>query len=252
MAIPGVALGQDISSAWGNQVADAINNLVPRGTVWMGYYAAEPDGWAFMDGREVSRTDGEWAPLYAAIGAYCGPGNGVTTWNLPLAADRFPAGIGATVGGLGGTGGWKDAVLVQHSHTVNSHSHGGNTGDDTPDHAHNANHGHTADDNATGSHDHAVDGDFGTRVVISHGAGVDRLGTPAGGTQTPVTVSTIDPNGTHDHNITVNANNFNTAGATARHHHAIPAESPGTNQQGVVATNRNMPPWLALAFIVKK
>lgn len=252
MAIPGVALGQDISSAWGNQVADAINNLVPRGTVWMGYYAAEPDGWAFMDGREVSRTDGEWAPLYAAIGAYCGPGNGVTTWNLPLAADRFPAGIGATVGGLGGTGGWKDAVLVQHAHTVNSHSHGGNTGDDTPDHAHNANHGHTADDNVAGGHSH--DSTSGVTNVVQSPSGPYNVN---GGGANWVTfdvghVFRTSVDGGHDHNITVNANNFNTAGATARHHHPIPAESPGTDQQGVVATNRNMPPWLALAFIVKK
>lgn len=50
-------------------------------------FAACPVGWLVCDGSAVSRTD--YADLFAAIGTTFGPGDGISTFNLPASNERF-------------------------------------------------------------------------------------------------------------------------------------------------------------------
>lgn len=253
MTVPTVSSGAGITSAWGNQVASDVNGLVPVGTVWMWLTAAPPAGWLLLDGAEISRT-GTYAALYAAIGAAGGPGNGTTTWTLPDFRNRMPMGVGPNPSvGLGGTGGSKDAALVSHSHTVNSHSHGGVTGGEAG-HWHGAGHDHTSAD--AGYHFHLAEFirvKYTTASVAhSHNFGGNTLaegpaGGPAVGDAAKATIDVLN-SGTHSHGV--NWNGLNT-GAGTNHTHSVGAESPGTNAQGVAATNANLPPYLGINFIVK-
>ena len=56
-------------------------------------FAACPVGWLVCDGSAVSRTD--YADLFAAIGTTFGPGDGISTFNLPDFTDgKSPIGVG--------------------------------------------------------------------------------------------------------------------------------------------------------------
>lgn len=50
-------------------------------------FAVCPAGWLVCDGSAVSRTD--YADLFAAIGTTFGPGDGISTFNLPASNERF-------------------------------------------------------------------------------------------------------------------------------------------------------------------
>lgn len=211
-----------------------------------GIQVADHPGWLLCDGRNVAIAT--YGALWAAMGSAhifaADPGGG--NFKLPDLRKRYLAGKAASGVGstLGGSFGSADAITVSHSHTVNSHSHGGGTGVDSPDHAHNANHGHTADDNWTGVHKHNVGGATGPDIAFRAGNSSEGLMFNPSGTR--ATFSWMDDAGGHDHNITVNANNFNTAGATARHTHSVGAESPGTNVIGTAGTDANLPPSIAV------
>ncbi len=89
--------------------------LVPVGTViaFAGDLNALPAGWLVADGRAVSRS--QYPALFAAVQVRFGPGDSVTTFNLPnLTDDRFPMGVGT--GRLGEVGG-NNAIASDGSHT---------------------------------------------------------------------------------------------------------------------------------------
>lgn len=205
------------------------------------FVAADHTGWLLTDGREVSLT------TYPGLTPFAGMWGAAAAGFIKLPDMRKRMAVGKAAAGtastLGGTGGSADAVAVAHAHVINEHTH--TTGNDTPDHAHNANHGHTADDNTAGEHRHGIGGDMGSRFAVSHGAAVNSLTTPAA---ERATFSAMDLAGGHDHNITVNANNFNTAGATVRHNHGNTggASDRNTNSVGQAATDANLPPWMAM------
>ncbi|MFZ2991308.1 MAG: tail fiber protein [Candidatus Saccharimonadales bacterium] len=66
--------------------APAAEDNTAKGTSISGYWASEPAGYLFEDGRAVSRTT--YDDLFAAIGTTYGAGDGSTTFNLPNSMGR--------------------------------------------------------------------------------------------------------------------------------------------------------------------
>lgn len=69
-----------------------VSQFSPVGLVSPYAGASAPSGWLLCDGSAVSRTT--YADLYAEIGEDFGAGNGTTTFNLPDLRGRFPLGVG--------------------------------------------------------------------------------------------------------------------------------------------------------------
>lgn len=74
--------------------------IITVGPGFVGLFAADspPEGWLAMNGAEISRA--VYSKLFSVIGTRYGVGDGVSTYNLPNAEDRFPrfAGGGLIVG----------------------------------------------------------------------------------------------------------------------------------------------------------
>lgn len=102
----------------GNLSEDFLRLSLPTGKYE--FFSAEVDetGRLLCDGRAVSRTT--YATLFAVIGETYGPGDSVSTFNLPDFRDRFPVGVSATklIGVTGGNA----------THTLST--------DELPEHAH--------------------------------------------------------------------------------------------------------------------
>jgi len=153
--------------------------------MWSGSAGDIPEGWQLCDGTNGS----------------------------PDMRDRFIVGAGSLYS-IGDTGGSKDAVVVEHTHTGNtsnagSHSHGGNT-------SNNGNHTHGR-----------VPGRFGDtdRGSFSSNYSVDSDGR-------------TDNAGRHSHNISTNN--------TGSHTHSVSVSSTG-----VSGVDKNLPPYYAVAYIIK-
>ena len=96
------------------------------GTMELSASTRVPTGWLLCDGSAVSRTT--YARLFAAIGSTFGVGNGSTTFNLPDLRDRVPIAAGATLSGIGSTGGEFNHTLTiaempSHTHGVTDPGH---------------------------------------------------------------------------------------------------------------------------------
>lgn len=251
------ASGSAIASAWADEVADAINGMFPVGHVITGFFTSDPADYLILDGRELSRT-GDYAALYAQVGPYGGPGDGVNTWTLPNMANRFPMAPGpAPSVALGGTGGSKDAAVVSHNHTQNSHNHTQASHDHTQDsHVHGLSHGHSLNG---GSHAHAIDTDYGARLAVSVPDGAHVIPTDVGQAGQQVSFSDIDHEnilapGDVGSALSVATQTANSVGATANNQVTTAVNNAATavNQAaGVSGTDANLPPYLALQFAVK-
>ena len=128
---------------------------------------------------------------------------------------------------MGDTGGYKDSIVVSHSHDHNLSGSTNNTG--------NHSHSVTGNTNNTGSHSHNRDkwgGNFGG----SSGATVFR--SDANGNRSTGNA------GAHSHNVSGNTNN------TGAHSHNVTI-SGGITANGVSGTNRNLPPYYTLCYIMK-
>ena len=128
---------------------------------------------------------------------------------------------------VGDTGGYKDSIVVSHSHDHNLSGSTNNTGN----HSHNV----SGNSNNTGSHSHNRDkwgGNFGG----SSGATVFR--SDANGNRSTGNA------GAHSHSISGNTNN------TGAHSHNVTI-SGGITANGVSGTNRNLPPYYTLCYIMK-
>jgi microcystin-dependent protein len=203
--------GQDLTTK--AYVDTAVGTAIPVGIVSPFAGATAPSGWLLCQGQAVSRAT--YAALFAVLGVQFGAGNGSTTFNLPDLRSRFVAGRGTAAWSdvLGETGGSKDAIVVTHSHGLNSHTHGAGTLAASG-----------------GAHTHQT-------------RGWPNRGTDSGGTTITINQSNVGlanahmdaAGGTHTHTI---------SGVTA------PA-SGNTAPSGASGTDANLPPYVTLNHIIK-
>jgi len=121
------------------------------------------------------------------------------------------------------TGGSKDATLPSHSHTVDNHNHGN---------------GSLSVNNYT--HNHVFPGDDGLQTADGVGGWTNR-------TTSNWTYDADSDSGQAGGKIYRTSDSTNTptvGGSTAN-------ANPGTDSQGSSATNANLPPYFALAFIMR-
>ena len=144
----------------------------------------------------------------------------------PDLRDRFIVGAGSTYA-VGGTGGSADATLVSHAHTVTASGTSGAAGS----HSHSVN-----DPGHAHSYQQAVSS--GNQKPASGGtAPFDNSSTQS--TTAATTGITINGNGT---GISING--------VGDHTHSL-SVSGSTSTDGSSATNANLPPYYALAYIMK-
>jgi len=148
-------------------------------------------------------------------------------WNLcngtngtPNLIDRFVVSAGGTYP-VGAVGGSADAIVVHHSHSASAsgqtqnHYHGGTTGGMNRNNPH--------------SHSGTLYGERGSSNVIANGG--DNL------PESNYTTGAADINHEHD---------FTTLGVSNDHTHNITVNATGSS-----GTGANMPPYYALAYIMK-
>lgn len=222
---------------------EAAQQSLPGDFKW-GIQAASHTGWLLCNGAAVAQVT--YANLFAVMGGHifgADPGGG--NFLLPdlrkkMLMGKAAAGVGSTLGGSGGTA---DAAAVAHAHTVDPHSHGGVSGGQSVDHAHNASHAHSGGVNSIGDHDH--DAALNQFVITNAGGPYAVPSSNPAGQQVTFTTETASAGG-HDHEVTVDVNNFSTAGASVGHTHTVAAESPGTNIIGATGVDQNLPPFMAV------
>ncbi len=142
----------------------------------------------------------------------------------PDLRDRFVIGAGNTYP-VGATGGTNDATLVSHSHTISSSS------------ANAGNHAHTLSGSTGGAGSHSHTYSKGSSGTAQAGSGVGSTGVNKG--STTATTSSI---GNHTHSVS------GSTSTTGNHKHTITStcSSAGTN-----GTGKNLPPYYALAYIMR-
>lgn len=170
-------------------------------------------GWLVANGSAVSRVI--YAALFTEIGTSYGAGDGVSTFNLPDLAGRFPLGADGSHP-LGAVSGSETTFL-----NINN----------LPAHSHSMNHNHGAFSDVQGNHVHTAN--F-TINPYPGGVGADAI--PFGGN--PVThfaygAGYMQSAGAHSHGITVNTM-FGTTGNT-----------------GSATPFNIMPPWTGVTFLIK-
>jgi microcystin-dependent protein len=200
-------------------LANAPNDgqLAQTGEIKMWPTGTAPTGYLLCDGSQISRTT--YAALFALIGTTFGVGDGSTTFNLPNYLNRFAVGAGSSYA-LAATGGSKDATLVSHSHTFSA-----TTGNQSADHTHSGTTG------SAGAHTHS------TNANNPGGSTANGLFSNSN----PSSPVSTDSQGAHTHT-------FSTGGVSANHTHGV---SGTTSTQGSSATDANLPPYLAIHFIIK-
>jgi len=151
--------------------------------------------------------------------------SGVVTPDL---RNRFIIGASLDVGGVANTdiegtnkrdGGSKDAVIV-------THNHGATTGFQSNDHT------HTGTTASVGNHSHGYFRQNQTNF-LNRGSG------SSPNIYHIFESSTTDPAGAHDHT-------FTTEGVSQSHNHSVTVQSSGEDK-----TNKNLPPYYALCYIIK-
>src|SRR3990172_3940528 len=75
-----------------------------------------PDGWFLCNGTAISRTT--YADLFGVIGTNFGPGDGLTTFNLPDCRLKSTIGVQAGTINLGQSTG-----SLNHTHSTPAHQH---------------------------------------------------------------------------------------------------------------------------------
>jgi microcystin-dependent protein len=234
-----------------------------------------PPGWALCDWAELSRTTE--AALFNAIGTSWGPGDGVNTFNAPMIQERIPVGKGtaAWANALAKVGGSKDLIIVAHSHDM-GHVHS------VAAHNHDMSHGHTAS-SGWQSADHIQSGTVaantvpgyaksyygGERIVTNSNSYFDRawqvFSNAGGGQDTGIQLRMLGELPLTD----TNHAHWNAGGVSANHYHDVSVGgfsggtgtaggqtlthtgSTGSAIGGAVGTDKNLPPYVVVNFIVK-
>lgn len=124
--IIGNGTGDEASQRSNALTVDWNGNVMSQGMagqVIMYAGSTAPTGWLLCNGSAVSRTT--YATLFAVIGTTFGAGDGSTTFNLPDFRDRFAVGAGSAYSN-NSKGGYKDAAVISHTHSISSsggHTH---------------------------------------------------------------------------------------------------------------------------------
>jgi len=231
----GASMVLKVTTAGVEEAVTYSNAINPAGEIKMWPTGTPPAGYLLCDGSPVSRST--YAALFAVIGTTFGVGDGSTTFNLPNYNNRMPIGAGGLYA-LGDTGGSKDAVVVSHDHTVNITS-----GNQSADHTHT---GTTSDPGSflTGSVSTDLGGPSGAFVSPS---GVFNVANPTnnyvdfGGVTGTLYRDLTFSGGSHTHT-------FTTGTQSASHTHTV---SGTTASSGSSGTDANLPPYLAINFIIK-
>lgn len=97
-----------------------------------------PTGYLVCDGSAVDRS--QYADLFAVIGTTYGPGDGLSTFNLPNLSGKVAVGptSGLVLGSVGGeaTHVLQSSEIVAHTHDVPSHTHTSSILAKTPEFTH--------------------------------------------------------------------------------------------------------------------
>ena len=236
-----------------------VDQVLPVGLIMMWGAAAVPANgrWLMCDGAPLQTAT--YPELFAVIGYAWGGAGG--SFNTPNLGGRFPIGVGGAHA-IAQTGGSEDSSLPAHAHDI-SHTHGGAT-TSTFDH----NHYHEPQ-----SHGHGVSiwsGDEDTNHIHFPDSGQQFLmnGPGSGGS---AFVATAAPGGSYaigatagvsaHHKHAINGDTATTSigtgwvqpGLATTHNHTFqpPTFNGGSNQQGVAPTGTNMPPFLAVPYIIR-
>lgn len=227
--------------------AAAAASVTPVGSVLTFAGTIAPNGWLFCDGSAVSRSD--YSALFDVIGVLYGSGDGVSTFNLPNLVNRMAVGAGDSYS-LADTGGEAThsltvAELAQHNHTFTGSAV--NTGNQS------ANHTHSFTTDSGGAHVHPLryagqqepaqlqsrDGTVQMNLTSGWARGVGYW-TSGSGAKVDVWA---DSAGAHTHT-------GKTGNESANHTHSVTAAGTiGNNGSGTA--HNNMPPYLALRYIIK-
>jgi hypothetical protein len=214
-------LANNLTSAGLLDAADGLVNAVPIANGGTGATTAS-----------AARTN-----LGVAASAFSVPTGGIIMWSGSIASipagwflcdgangtpnltNRFVVMAGGAYA-VGASGGSTDAIVVSHTHTATSGTES-------------ANHVHSGTTGGAGAHSHALQyrsGGTGSFTDSVPAAGGDIAGFDGGA---------IAGVGDHVHG-------FTTGGISANHNHAITV-----NTTGASGTNANLPPYYALAYIMK-
>ena len=196
--------------------------------LWYGSVASIPSGWVLCDGNN----------------------------STPDLRERFVVGAGgnnSTVSGNGYSvndkGGFTDATLVSHSHTINNHTH---SFSGSASHSHTINnHTHTfSATTGSDSHSHSYSS---ANHPSSSGPEQDQSGGPENRTQFNVGKTTGSDS--HSHSVSGTTGNPSNTGTNSQtvsiSGNTGNPSNTGTNSQGSSATNKNLPPYYALCYIMK-
>ena len=207
-----------------------LNDLisaVPTGSILAFGSSMAPSGWALCNGSVHGS-----AALEALLTAG-GHSNPTLTPNL---TDRFILGKG---GALPSSGGAATVKLTAAQSGIPAHTHPASAGNDSPDHAHNVNPPATNTGNHTHTHSLTLnDGSgSGTGNYVDSNPTNDNRGFAGG---------SVGSN-THAHSVDIPP--FNSAGATARHSHAITVAASAA--AAAAQPHENLPPYYSLTYIIK-
>jgi microcystin-dependent protein len=225
------------------------------GTVktWTG--AVVPANWMVADGRALQRAS--YPDLFTALGGTASPWGlpDSATFNIPDLRDRML--VGANTRAMASKGGEATHVLSNAEMPVHNHT-GATTGSATGTGQSgntDTNHYHTVNINSgteSANHQHSPATGGGFVAYISGGAAWVNLAT--GPNLSVQNTATNIENAAHYHNVNGNTAWQSDSYATNNHSHTVPSLSIpalGIYSDGGGAAHENMPPWCAVALIVK-
>jgi len=226
-----------------------VDTMIPIGGILLFAGSASPVGgtWLLCDGTEYQQA------TYPELAAVIGAANG--RFNVPALIDRFPVGGGSAYAHKS-TGGRTDAVVPLHAHSID-HTHG-NTGSTDINHFHDIGGMTGAADRPLwtsndGNHSHHATSDPSVNVLGAHAGGVSLAG-GAGGPDIDYYADTTT-NGAHSHTVTDHLHSLpgNTAYMKQNnvHAHTVPTFNGGSANAGLDPAGQNLPPYFALAFIIR-